>query len=88
MKTTSNNELEKQLLPRLRKVGFLIVFFGLLSLAYSLIFSPDLSLAQNPEIATAGLSSAPVSFNLHLVSSVFFIIGSTCLLSTWKRKFG
>jgi hypothetical protein len=91
-----NNPIEKDLLPRLRALGFILLFFGILSLGWSLFYSPypHAAMAQIVEgeesEITAGLSEASKErpLNLYIVSAIFSAVGCACLSVTWKKKRG
>lgn len=103
-KTFSNLELDKKLIPRLRFIGFSLLFFAVCSLSYSLISTPYLSttvieddpLVKEGEEQAAGfpeLTDSPPfmvtekdKLNLHLVTAVFCIVGTSCLYLAAKKK--
>jgi hypothetical protein len=101
-KTPSNHEVEKQLLPRLRLVGTLLIIFSLYAVFYAIFASPYLQYEEDfldtPQEMqiSAGPSSTNDTdafmvterqrLNLYMISSIFLVIGSSCLLYAWKKK--
>lgn len=94
-KTATDLEVEKQLLPRLKFMGTLLLFFSLCALCASFFFSfPDFTASSIPsseELATLpGLidEDFPTAerFSMILVCFSFALVGSLCLFFVWKKK--
>ncbi|MBI2743704.1 MAG: hypothetical protein HYX48_07290 [Chlamydiales bacterium] len=102
-KTPSDKlEIEKALLPRLRMMGFILIFLCLFTLTYALLSEPYLPavVEQNIErtVEEAGIGLPDLEeqpdflvtkgqrLNLFLVSSVFGLIGIACFFYFWKKK--
>ena len=94
-------QMELQLLPRLRWMGFLLLFFSLCSFLYSLFFAADIPASSDSfetplEMEqTSGLSMASTPsfemfqverFNAYIVTFCFALVGGICLLAVWKKK--
>jgi len=101
-KTPPNHEVEKQLLPRLRLMGILLIIFSLYAVFYAIFASPYLEYEddffetpQEMQIS-AGPSDLNDSdtfmvtqeqrLNLYMIASIFLVIGSSCLVYAWKKK--
>src|ERR1700722_11671538 len=98
MKKTSldKTETEKKLLPRLRYMGFLLLFFSLFTFSYALIVSPYLATpAEETTLVKEEEMGLPITdseltlpngkhLNLFLVAGIFGTVGLSCLLIFWK----
>ena len=101
VKTVENEKLERQLLPRLQFMGFLLLVFCACTLMYiftqeeSAFILPDepLSPAEIEFSATLGFPETenfsmedPLSVNAFIIASSFFLVGAVCLYFVWKKK--
>ncbi len=95
-------EVEQKLLPRLKIMGYLMIFLTLIALVFA-ILSPTES-TIGPEIETqdfANLQSSGINIgneedlldlnvkdvlNFYMVSFVFALVGASCFLIGWKKK--
>lgn len=78
--------IEKQLIPRLKYLGMLLFCFSLMAVSYSF-------LPQDPEEAMVteedGLFPEfvePAPLNMYMVAISFAIVGSACLIISWRKK--
>jgi hypothetical protein len=80
-------QLEKQLIRRLKFLGFVLFVFALGALAFNLIpaFNDELD-ALDQEIALELEEEPPAALNPIFVSAVFGLVGAGCLLISWKKK--
>lgn len=97
-KTATDLEIEKQLLPRLKFMGVLLLLFSVCAFCFSLFFSlpspQKLATApSNPSEEFAALPNlveenflAVENFDLSLVFLSFAIVGGLCLFFAWKKK--
>src|SRR5580700_11281627 len=86
-------EIERKLFPRLHKLGYVLIFFGVISFFYALFakayISPGDSDFEEQEL-TSGISeesnvppfeiSEGNRINLYAVSAVFLLIGGSCVI--------
>ncbi len=93
-------ENEKKLLPRLRYMGFLLLFFSIFTLAYALIAEPYLDVPPDESAVikeeSMGLPDTDTNpdfiltkgqrLNLFLVAGIFGTIGLSCFFFFWKKK--
>lgn len=100
-KTKADLELEKQLLPRLKFMGYLLAFFSVCSFSYAmleqsgLILSP-VYLAEEPREFTADLTYTVDKeaeeimevrlFNSYVVAIGFLGVATACFISVWKKR--
>lgn len=78
--------IERQLIPRLKYLGMLLFCFSLIAVSYSF-------LPQDPEEAMMMEEDAlfpefiePPPLNMYMVAVIFAIVGSTCLVISWRKK--
>ena len=98
MSSSEKQAVERKLLPRLRYMGFLLLFFTIFTLAYALISDPYL---PNPEEVAVVLKEEGLPqfseepgfmltksqrLNLYLIAGAFAVIGLSCLFFYWKKK--
>jgi len=95
--TSINTNLEKQMLPRLSLMGYLLMLFSGCALAYAVFFSPYLGNYEEEvlklpiELETAGFSSEPSiieeeKISLYMIAAIFAVIGGSCIITAWKKK--
>lgn len=89
-KIAKNKTIEKQLLPRLRWLGYLLIFFAFCSFCYALSLEPppfQENLPTDSEV-TSGLSllSNDGRINAYSVAAVFTIVGISCMMIAAKRS--
>lgn len=99
--TKSFHEIERLLLPRLRFIGMVLLFFSVFSISYSILSTPYLStlgLERDEELVVQESSFIPEGeegafktspferISLYFVASVFGVIGSSCLFMYWRKR--
>jgi hypothetical protein len=95
---TEELAIEKQLLPRLKFMGILLILFSGCTLFYSLFFTADIDeelareLASDQFIApqemeySAGFDLFEEKcFHAYIVTASFAVVGLACLLIVWKK---
>lgn len=100
-KPPSVKEIEKQLVPRLRFMGIVLLFFCFSTLGYALFASPYLSSEDETvpilDEESIGLPSStdeltPLELtqnerlNLYIVATSFALVGTCCLTLAWRKK--
>lgn len=90
-KTTCQNEeeVERQLLPRLRFMGSLLIVFGFFAAVYGLFLPPpsDIDTPQEFELASGiSLLSPDGRINAYGVATIFSVIGALCIGIAIKRS--
>jgi len=81
-KSLLHHEVEQVLLPRLKKMGFLLLFFGLITFAYEIFDLTMATASQEEEILTAVLQKP----NYYLFTAIFGGIGSLLLFVVWRKR--
>ncbi len=99
--TKSFHEIERLLLPRLRFIGMVLLFFSVFCISYSILSSPYLStlgLDKEEELVIQEQSLIPDGnegplklspferISLYFVASVFGVVGSGCLYMFWRKR--
>ena len=79
-------QLEKQLVSRLKTLGCILLFFALIALFYNLIPSFASEVDTLDEEIAEELQEDPAPLNPFFVSSVFSVVGGGLLLISWKKK--
>lgn len=88
-KNNLNEEIEKQLLSRLRQMGILLVGFCLCTFIYGMFLDPpaESDLLEEKELSSGfSLLSKDGRVNAFGVAGAFFVVGSTCMFISSKRK--
>jgi hypothetical protein len=91
-----NHEVERQLLPRLRLMGFLLMVFGVGVLVYGIMTNPppleetaDLPLTLEKESSLIPTEEdtipEPRRDIIYLGVSSFWVIGVACIVYAWRR---
>ena len=78
-------KIEKQLIRRLKILGFLLIFFAAATHFYRFIPTAVDELDMLEEEIVLELDNPP-PLNPFFVSSVFAIVGASCLLISWKKN--
>lgn len=92
--------IERQLIPRLKLLGVLLLFFGLCSFVYGLFVhtlspeeTPELASTQNNSIELFEMSEAGIddilpedALNFFFVALVFSSVGLGCVFISWKKR--
>ena len=85
----SNKELERQMLPRLKFMGTLLIFFGFCSFLYGMTLDPP-SPIDTPEEKqlSSGLTllNEDGRINAYGIAGIFAVVGSGCIVIALKRK--
>ena len=89
-------KLEKQLLTRLRTMGFIVWFFSISFLGYAVlseIFIKEEASFENMEEAGFTFSNSPIfmesreeKFNLYIASTALAIVGTACFVIFYRKK--
>jgi len=82
LKRTVKKAIEHVLLKRLKVLGFLLLGLGLFFLGYAMQPYPDLPLSA---FEAEDFIDPKDQLNFFLVSFLFFLVGSLCLLISKKR---
>ena len=93
---------ERQLLPRLQFMGYLLMVLGALTFTFALFIPSDLWIeSESTQQEFISLSSAGSSFideddlldpnplevlNFYIVASSFVVVGALCFLIVWKKR--
>ncbi len=88
-KNNLNNEIEKQLLSRLRQMGILLVGFCLCTFVYGMFLDPPLDgdTLEDKELSSGfSMLSNDGRINAFGVAGAFFVVGSTCMFISSKRR--
>jgi hypothetical protein len=84
-KAVEKSRIERQLIPRLKILGFILIFFAAFALVYS--FFPE---GEEEEIAVEEdlltMLSEPPPFNLYIVAIALGSVGITCIAIAWRKK--
>ena len=89
--------INKALLLRLKILGFILLVFAFLFFSYALttppVDEPVYSFSRTeevgagfPDIETFEEASAKDTLNFYAISGVFFTLGVTCILTSWRQK--
>jgi hypothetical protein len=98
----SPSHVEKELLPRLKFMGYLMTAFCIAAFLFALLAErepappPAAILERYPPLKTSGptlmadeelLELRPTEvLNFYVVSLTFFLVGASCFLIAWKKK--
>ncbi len=74
--------IEKILLPRLRKMGLVLIIFAAISLAYGLFFIDENLDADDPE--EEALENPPP--NYYAITATFIVVGAGLIAYVARRK--
>ncbi len=74
--------IEKQLHKRLKWIGILLFAFALITIIWDFVPSVE----DEMDELLLEIEEAPPSINPYLISTIFTIMGSTCLFIYWKKK--
>lgn len=76
-------QIEKKLIPRLKVLGIVLLFFSLIAISYS--FFPNNP--ENPLEDEISLDfTDPPPMNMYLVAAAFCSVGATCITIAWRKK--
>ncbi len=81
----NHQEIEKQLIPRLRKLGFILIAFSVVAFASTFIPEPEQELAVSEEGFIPDFEEPP-PLNMYIVAMIFASVGATCITIAWKKK--
>lgn len=88
--TSQHEEIEQQLLARLRFMGYLLIVFSCIAFTWSLFIDPP-SLIDTAEEMTLSsgftLLSADNRINMYGAAAIFSVIGATCIILAIKRSY-
>lgn len=85
----SEESVERQMLPRLRLMGLILLFFSLCAFVYGLTLDPPSAIDTPEEMQlTSGLAllSHDGRLNAYGVAGVFTVIGAGCIIIALKRS--
>jgi len=96
-KKEERSAINKALLLRLKILGFILLVFAFLFFSYALtnppVDEPVYSFARTeelgagfPDIDTFEEISAKDTLNFFAISGVFFTLGVTCVLTSWRQS--
>ncbi len=94
-KTSLKLEIERQLLPRLKLLGGILLAFGVGALLYGLIATKGpaespITAVLDDEMETSGISEAEITEVrrdiIYLGTASFFIVGASCLFFAWRHN--
>ena len=74
--------IEKILLPRLRKMGFILIIFAAISLTYALFFMEEEADADDPEEEVLE-NPRP---NYYMITATFIVVGAGLIAYVARRK--
>jgi hypothetical protein len=80
-----HQQIEKQLISRLRKLGFILLVFSVVAFGASFIPEAEEELAINTEDISPDFEEPP-PLNMYLIAIIFASVGGTCLTIAWKKK--
>ena len=80
-----HQQIEEQLISRLRKLGFVLFAFSLIALAASFIPEAEEELLINEEAIIPDFEEPP-PLNMYLIAIIFASVGGACLTIAWKKK--
>jgi hypothetical protein len=75
--------IEKILLPRLRKMGFVLIVFAAVSLTYGLFFFEEEADADDPEEEVIEATPSP---NYYMITAIFIVVGAGLIAYVAKRR--
>jgi magnesium-transporting ATPase (P-type) len=85
----NKRRIERSLLSRLKVLGFILLAFSILFLFYAITDSTSETVLIATEAPREGFCKeflAHETLNFFIVSAIFFIIGLSCVLTSWKRS--
>lgn len=79
-------QIEQKLLPRLKAIGIILIFFSLITIAYSFISFDfvEQEIEAEEEILTA--FGQPPPLNPYFVATIFGLVGISCMIIVWRKK--
>jgi len=77
------SQIEKKLIPRLKVLGIMLLFFSLIAFSYSFFPSSSEDIAEN-ELSLDFAEPPPM--NMYLVAAAFCSVGATCITIAWRKK--
>jgi aryl-alcohol dehydrogenase-like predicted oxidoreductase len=80
-----HQQIEKQLIPRLQKLGFILLAFSVFAFGASFMPEAEEELAMNEESLIPDFEEPP-PLNMYLIAIVFASVGATCITIAWKKK--
>lgn len=81
----NHQEIEKQLIPRLRKLGFILMAFSVVALASTLLPEEEQELTVSEESFMPDFEETP-PLNMYIVAMIFASVGAGCITIAWKKK--
>jgi drug/metabolite transporter (DMT)-like permease len=97
-RTSVNTELEKQLIPRLNLMGYILILFSGCALFYAILVSPYLASSEEEAIPMpqtmelAGFTTEATTLiekekiSLYMIAAIFAVVGGSCIVTAWKKK--
>ena len=82
---TDHQQIDKQLIPRLRKLGFMLFAFSLIAFAASFLPEAEEELAIDEAALIADFEEPP-PLNMYLIAIIFASVGASCITIAWKKK--
>jgi hypothetical protein len=81
----NKQEIEKKLVPRLKFIGFILLAFCLITVAYSFIpLQEELEIEEAIIAEIEETSLAPL--NPYTIAIAFGIVGAACVTIAWRKK--
>jgi len=78
-------QTEQKLIPRLKVLGFILMFFSLIAFSYSFVPNDPLEEVVVDEELMAAFGKPP-PMNMYVVAAVFCSVGATCITIAWRKK--
>ncbi|MBY0528900.1 MAG: hypothetical protein K2P51_01780 [Rhabdochlamydiaceae bacterium] len=86
-KTQEKNEIDQQLLPRLKLMGYILLVFSLCAIGYSFFEESSSELTEVETLEEEFEESLKVRyFNSYIVASSFITVGSALFLCAWQKQ--
>lgn len=79
---TTQSEIEKGLHKRLKFIGYVMLVFAAIAIAWDFFPATEDELDE----LILEMEEAPPPMNPYLVSSAFALVGTSCFFIYWKKK--
>ena len=80
-----HQQIEQQLIGRLRKLGFILFAFSVIAFASAFIPEAEEELAITEETILPDYEEPP-PLNMYIIAMIFASVGATCVTIAWKKK--
>ncbi len=77
--------IEKQLISRLRKLGFILIIFSFVALASSFLPEVEEQLSIVEEDLAPDFEEPP-PLNMYVIAMIFAAVGATCITIAWRKQ--